>query len=192
MAKLYLDELEAALSFQGLKNLTTDASDSDKMISTLDDFINNSTEYLSGEPWNGVRTKVEAYRKAMETRKKISGELHSSIEEGLKLLIDYMGEYQMLDSSQLNDCITKKNECESTISSLKSKLSTATNTSSINNQIAAAEAILEDLKRIIEKLEGLDGVYSKAMGIFESGNAGVSAFSSEAKIQSSGKYVYNK
>ncbi len=192
MAKLYLDELEAALSFQGLKNLTTDVADADKMISTLDGFISGSTEYLSGDPWNGVRTKVESYKKAMESRKKIAGELHSSIEEGLKMLISYMGEYQMLDSSQLNDCITKRNECESTISSLRSKLSTATNTASIRNQISAAESILEDLNKIIEKLEGLDGVYNKAMGIFESGNAGVSAFSSEAKIQSSGKYVYNK
>ena len=54
------------------------------------------------------------------------------------------------------------------------------------------EKEIERLNKIIEKLEGLDGVYNKAMGIFESGNAGVSAFSSEAKIQSSGKYVYNK
>ncbi len=66
MAKLYLDELEAALSFQGLKNLTTDVADADKMISTLDGFISGSTEYLSGDPWNGVRTKVESYKKAME------------------------------------------------------------------------------------------------------------------------------
>jgi DNA repair ATPase RecN len=192
MAKLYLDELEAALSFQGLKNLTTDVSDSEKMISTLDEFISTSGEYLSGEPWDSVRTKVETYKKAMESRKKIAGELHSSIEEGLKLLISYMGEYQMLDSAQLNDCLNKKAECEKTISSLRSRLNNSADSSSIRNQIATAESILEDLKKIIEKLEGLDAECSKALGIFESGNAGVSAFSSEAQIQSSGKYVYNQ
>jgi len=192
MAKLYLDEIEAALSFSGLENLKTDIDDSKKLSTSLSEFISTSSSKLTGEQWEAVRGKVTEYNNVSEARNSAATSLYDAIKEGLTLLKNYLGEDQMLDSSQLNECISKKKQCENTISSLKAKLSTETNTSSIRSQINSAEETLKELNRLIKKLEGLDEVYQQALSIFENGLQGVTNLQSKSNIKHSGKFVYSK
>ena len=193
MAKLYLDELEAALSCQGVSNLVQDMEDSKKTNSCLTNFVSNSTSTLEGETWDAVRNKIGEFSEALEARCSAASALHDAITQALNMLKDYMGEDQMLDSSKLGDCRAQKQECENTISSLKAKLSSSTeNTSSIRSQISSAEKTLEELDRLIKKLEGLDAIYQQAQGVLESGYQEVISFSSKASIKSSKKYVYSK
>ena len=65
MAKLYLDEIETALSFQGVENLVKDVDDSKKISSSLESFIDNSSSKLEGAQWDAVRSKVGEYKNAM-------------------------------------------------------------------------------------------------------------------------------
>ena len=192
MAKLYLDEIEAALSFSGLENLKTDIDDYKKLSTSLSEFISTSSSKLTGEQWEAVRGKVTEYNNVSEARNSAATSLYDAIKEGLTLLKNYLGEDQMLDSSQLNECISKKKQCENTISSLKAKLSTETNTSSIRSQINSAEETLKELNRLIKKLEGLDEVYQQALSIFENGLQGVTNLQSKSNIKHSGKFVYSK
>lgn len=192
MAKLYLDEIEAALSFNGLENLKTDVDDSKKLSASLSEFVSTSSSKLTGEQWDAVRGKVTEYNDVSEIRNSAANYLYNSIKEGLTLLKNYLGEDQMLDSSQLNECLSKKRQCENTIASLRSKLSTEANTSSIRSQINSAEETLKELNRLIKKLEGLDEVYQQALSIFENGLQGVTNLQSKANIKHSGKFVYSK
>lgn len=212
MTKLYLDEIDAVLggsSFSTLRQDSTDAKSADDIISG---FCSRSTGKLSGEQWDKVRGKLGAYQTALNTRFSVAGKLADAIEQALKLLKDYMGSDNMLDTSKLEEYREQRSICQESLSTLQSMLNekverkvtnsdgttstqyvNAYNADAINAQIQLAEETLKELDRIIEKIEGLDEVYKQAEEMMESAYQEVVSFgSSISSIKPSGKYVYKK
>ncbi len=212
MTKLYLDELDAALGGSTFSTLKQDSEDSKSVKDAITAFCARSDGKLSGEQWDKVRGKLEQYQSALDVRVGLANKLAEAIEKALKLLKDYMGSDQMLDTSKLEEYRAERQKCVDCIASLNAMLTekvekkvknadgtytstyvNAYDTATVKAQISVAEDTLKELDRIIEKIEGLDAIYKEAESIMEEAYQEVVVFSgSVSSITPSGKYVYKK
>ena len=212
MTKLYLDELDAALGGSTFSTLKQDATDSKNVKEAIAAFCEKSDGKLSGEQWDKVRGKLAQYQSALDVRVGLANSLAEAIEKALKMLKDYMGSDQMLDTSKLEEYKAERQKCVESIASLRAMLTekvekkvqnadgsysttyvNAYDTATVQAQISVAEDTLKELDRIIEKIEGLDKVYKEAEAIMDEAYQDVVVFSgSVSSITPSGKYVYKK
>ena len=214
MAKLYLDELESALSFTTFNTLSQDSRDATSTGNHLVDFIEQSEADLKGEQWDQVRGKMAEFQQALGQRAQVADHLGAAIEEALQMLKDYMEPDEMLDSSRLEEYREAKKQCEDSIETLKGMLNETKevvyedpdnpgeylstwvpmyDAEVINAQIAIATATLQELDRIIKKIGGLDEIYDKAERILEEAYQEVLAFQRQVQsITPSAKYVYER
>lgn len=212
MSKVYLDEINAALSSSTFSTLSQDNKDSGTVNTSINSFINDSGTKLKGDQWDKVRTKLGVYQTALEERMKVAETLSAAISKALNLIKDYMSPYQMLDSSKIGEYRQQRQVCVDSIASLKSMLTETVTVSYkkddgttgyttkpaydntyIQSQIYLAEATLKELDKLIEKVEGLDAVYQEAEGILKTAYEDVLKFQSTVSaITPSGKYSYQK
>ena len=211
MTKVCMEDLDNGMADSTFKNLKNDNAESTKLKDSISEFTSDK-ERLKGEQWDTVKKKINEFQPLLEERGKVADKLIEAIKSAIGVLKEYLGEDQMLDTSQLEDYKEEKRKVEQTISDLKAKLlETVTeevddgaggtetitkpkyNADDINKQIAAAEETLKELDRIIKKIEGLDAVYEKAMGIIEEEAAEVAKFQTDVEqVKPSGKFVYKK
>lgn len=214
MAKIYSDELEAAMSFTTFDTLNQDSTDATSTGDKLVDFIEQSGAELSGEQWETVRAKMTEFQTALASRATVANHLGEAIQEALKKLKDYMAPYEMLDSSRLDEYKAARDECEASIETLQGMLGEMKQVSypdpnnegeyinewvhvydvdAVNAEIEAAKATLEELDRIIAKVEGLDAVYEEAEVMLEEAYQEVLQFQQQvSSITPSSKYVYQR
>ena len=194
MAKLYLEELQAAMSSDIFSRLETDKQEATAVKDKITSFVSSSKETLTGKIYDGYRTQFDTFCTTMNQRISLADKLSTSIKEALQLLIDYMEGDLYLDTSRLNEYYNSKSACESSIERLKQMLNSpnVSNASDISNQIALAEQTLAEINRIIKKLEGLDAVYGQAESILNSAFSEISPFgSSVSSIKPNGIYSYH-
>ena len=211
MTKVCMEDLDNGMADSTFKNLKNDNAESTKLKDSISEFTSDK-ERLKGEQWDTVKKKINEFQPLLEERGKVADKLIEAIKSAIGVLKEYLGDDQMLDTSQLEDYKEEKRKVEQTISDLKAKLlETVTeevddgaggtetitkpkyNADDINKQIAAAEETLKELDRIIKKIEGLDAVYDKAMGIIEEAAAEVAKFQTDVEqVKPSGKFVYKK
>ncbi len=204
MAKIYLDEINSALGFSTFDTLEKDVKDSGSTGTAVDSYITDSTEKLTGEQWDKTRDKMGIYKSALGKRGEIAGALSSAIKEALQILKDYLGTDEMLDSEKLPELKEQKQVCENSISTLEDMLSQTKvddkgntvhvyDTEEVRAQLALARETLKEIERLIEKIEGLDEVYNKALGILEGAYQQVVEYATQVSgIKPSGKYQYKK
>ena len=211
MTKVCMEDLDNGMADSTFKNLKNDNAESTKLKDSISEFTSDK-ERLKGEQWDTVKKKINEFQPLLEERGKVADKLIEAIKSAIGVLKEYLGDDQMLDTSQLEDYKEEKRKVEQTISDLKAKLlETVTeevddgaggtetitkpkyNADDINKQIAAAEETLKELDRIIKKIEGLDAVYEKAMGIIEEAAAEIAKFQTNVEqVKPSGKFVYKK
>ena len=211
MTKVCMEDLDNGLADSTFKNLKNDNKESTDLKNSISEFTSNKDK-LKGEQWDKVKKKINEFQPLLEERGKVADKLIESIKSAITLLKDYLGDDQMLDTSKLEEFKEEKKKLEQTIQSLKDKLNetveetvddgadgtkTVTkpkyNADDINEQINAAEETLKELERIIKKIEGLDDVYNKAIGIIDEAAAEISTFQSNVEsVKPSGKFVYKK
>ena len=211
MTKVCMEDLNNGMADSTFKNLNNDNNESTKLKNSISEFTSNKDK-LKGEQWDKVKNKINEFQPLLEERGKVAEKLIESIKSAITLLKDYLGEDEMLDTSKLEEYKEQKRKLEETIEDLKNKLNetvteevddgaggtkTVTkpkyNAADINEQIASAEEILKELDRIIKKIEGLDEIYNKAMGIIDEAAAQISSFQANVEsVKPSGKFVYKK
>lgn len=206
MAKIYLDEINAALGFSTFDTLEKDTSDSSRLDKALDSYVSDSgtKTKLAGDAWDQTRTKMGTYKDALATRASVAGTLSTAIKEALNLLKDYLGTDEMLDTEKLPEMKEQKKACEDAISNLEAMLKETKvndegktvhvyNTDEVNAQLTLAKETLKEIDRLIEKIEGLDEVYNKAVAILDAAYESVLAFGKQVgAIKPSGKFEYKK
>lgn len=212
MAKIYLDEIDAFLSSGTIDTLTIDSKESTNINEAIDSFVTGSNGKLIGNHWDTYRTKFDSFSKALQTRIAVANKLGAAISEALQLLKDYLGEDQMLDSSQLDEYKKQRQTCQNSIDNLNSMLTQTTqvqytdasgqvqtrteplyDANEIRSQIAVAQETLTELDRLITKIEGLDAVYNQAEGILKAAFGDIQTFQSEVEaIMPDPTYKYSK
>ena len=212
MAKVYLDEINAFLSSGTNDVLAVDAREGSNIGNALTSFVSTSGEKLVGVHWDNYRETFDSFNKAIQARIALANKLGAAIEEALTLLKNYLGEDQMLDSSQLGEYKTQRQNCQNCIDNLNSMLSQTTtvrytdsagnvvtqtvplyDANEIRAQIATAQETLKELDRLITKIEGLDAVYAQAEAILQAAFQDITVFQGQVEaITPHPTYSYKK
>ena len=103
MARIYCDELRAALSSNIFDMLLAEANESQREMESIDTFNNAGKNELTGEKYDHFREQLGTMKEALSNRVNLATNLNNSIQEALTLLINYMDNYQFLDSSKINE-----------------------------------------------------------------------------------------
>lgn len=171
MACLYRSDLS--------KNLTSvlddDVSDSINIYNSLNSFIANSKNNVSGDGYLAAIEQLSQFKELFNLRKSVMTELSSAIKEVMSELNSFMDNDSMLDDGKLNDINNEIASCNNRIVSLSSKLDNAykDNVSnrdtikSINASISQAQNDLNILIMKKEKLEQLGPKVSEVYNMFK-------------------------
>lgn len=171
MACLYRSDLS--------KNLTSvlddDVSDSINIYNSLNSFIANSKNNVSGDGYLTAIEQLSQFKELFNLRKSVMTELSSAIKEVMSELNSFMDNDSMLDDGKLNDINNEIASCNNRIVSLSSKLDNAykDNVSnrdtikSINTSISQAQNDLNILIMKKEKLEQLGPKVSEVYNMFK-------------------------
>ena len=198
MAKVYLDEINAFLESSTLDTLTKDSEESGSSSNALESFVNGSSKELNGKQWETYRGSFASFNAALQARTALAQKLGEAISKALKLLQEYLGTDQMLDSSKLDEYKRQRQTCLNSIDKLNQML-TATkqvevagengtkklvsvamyDVSEVRAQITQANETLTELDRLIEKIEGLDEVYKQAEAILQEAFTGIDVFKNQ-------------
>ena len=121
MACLYRSDLS--------KNLTSvlddDVSDSINIYNSLNSFIANSKNNISGDGYLAAIKQLSQFKELFNLRKSVMTELSSAIKEVMSELNSFMDNDSMLDDGKLNDINNEIASCNNRIVSLSSKLDNA-------------------------------------------------------------------
>ena len=171
-------------------SLTNDTQDAKKAMDSIKSFQNNiaSNTSLQGDIWKEVNAKLDNYNSLLDKRIQSNEKMQEAYEKALKLIEDYMGDYDELDDSKIPELKAKVTELKSEIESLQAKIDemkevcdTDSEGKSSNchmehvysdsaraefaEQIKKNEELIEELNKEIEKLEGLWEVINQAADI---------------------------
>ncbi len=127
--KLCLSDLKAMLSGGSLSGslangFDTDNSDTRKTIDSIKAFQDKITSNMSlqGDIWKEVNAKLDNYKNLLDKRLQSNDKLKTAYEEAIKLLEEYMGDYEELDDSKIEELKTKVTQLESEIESLQAQI----------------------------------------------------------------------
>lgn len=116
MACLYKSDLS--------KNLTSvlenDVSDANKMKATIDNFVGNAENQLKGDAYKKGINQLKQFSDIIDKRIEVMNDLSSAITSAMAALNDYMGEYDVLDDSKLEELNETITRCENELASLES------------------------------------------------------------------------
>lgn len=171
MACLYRSDLS--------KNLTSvlddDISDSINIYNSLNSFISNSKNNVSGDGYLAAIEQLSQFKELFNLRKSVMTELSSAIKEVMSELNSFMDNDSMLDDGKLNDINNEIASCNNRIVSLSSKLDNAykdnvSNRDTIKSINASISQAQNDLNLLIikkEKLEQLGPKVSEVYNMFK-------------------------
>ena len=194
MARIYCDELRAALSSNIFDMLLAEANESQREMESIDTFNNAGKNELTGEKYDHFREQLGTMKEALSNRVNLATNLSNSIREALTLLINYLDNYQFLDSSKINEYNTYRTNCINSINYLNSLLQQQNRSdyNTIYQNIETVNSTLEQLDKIIAKVEGLDAVYQQAQQILSEAFSGIDPFKVKvSEIKPDGLYSYS-
>ena len=191
--KLCMSDIKAMLSGGKLtgplaKGFETDNNDTKKTIESIKSFQETiASNALQGDIWKEVNDKLDNYNNLLDKRLASNEKLQSAYEEALKLLEDYMGDYDELDDAKIPELKEQVQQLEAEIQKLQEQIDemktvcskddkgneecheehvySASQRAAFAEQIKANEALIEELNKEIEKLEGLWEVINQASDI---------------------------
>ena len=173
-----------------ISTLLTDISDTKEIKSIIDSFTSESTTKLQGEEWDIIRNKCNEFSELCDKKINYAQSLIDGITDACKKLLDYLEDYDELDTSKISEY---ENELISVIKSIESlneqiiALKEAEGTfpifdgkgnvigsytvdnsgliASCRELIKVCEQIQAELERVLNKLYGLAGIDKSASDI---------------------------
>ena len=200
---VYKDELSAFLNSSMLAALATDASDSSNLINLINNFISNSI--LKGESWNIAYEKLGVYNEKLNERIMAANELGETLRSAVSALLGCMTEYDVIDTSKLEELKEEVHRLEESIADLNTRLykyeeytdehgnsgTRKVKDEGVQDQIDALEEQKREIEKYIAAIEKLQATYDGVKPTLEAALAKVSAFSGEiASITPSPAYSY--
>ena len=191
-------ELSSALNSLPSGGYSPETNHSKGMQNTISTFA--SSQLLTGQSWDVIKAGLGQYSDALQKRMELATELYGAINTALRILINFMGEYDKLDASQQAEIEETIQRCEDNIKSCSACIESGKYTpvenedGSVENVwtytysyaqrkrfadlIVEYESNIEELKKILKKIEELPEVYERARGILEQAFSKVDEFSS--------------
>ena len=206
MLKVEKIDLNSTLISSMISSLEFDFNDCESLIAVIEEFITeiNSSVNLKGESYKMVATKLSEYNEILEKRKLIASNLQTAIKDSNKRMVLYMDDDDILDTTELENLKLEIEQVEQNYdnaklnylaeqSRIKDKISqnsfanSGMTLSEYNDFIygdsnyfsylmSKYEKIILDMKKMIEKLEGLAGEDSSSYGLFDFSNSQLTAY----------------
>ena len=161
--KVVKADLDSFKSFLSL--FDKEISDSQKINNTLDNFISELSKKFSGAAFDEISNKINVYKECNLSREKTSSELKNKISQALDSLSTYMDGYSYLDTEELEALKTKRANCQTNYNNILSAINRAdknSNLSLLKSQLASLESQLQEIDKLIDKLEGLPAADASA------------------------------
>ena len=160
-------------SFKSFLNLfDKEITDSQKINNTLDNFTSVLSNKFSGEVYDEVSKKIAVYKECNLSREKTSSELKSKISSALDSLSSYMEGYSYLDTEELDELKVKRANCQTNYINILSAINSSTSKNSdlslLRSQLDSLGVQLQEIDKLIEKLEGLPAADASAFAGIDS------------------------
>lgn len=193
--KICMSDIDAMLGGSSLTGPLHENFEAERISATqskreIDNLISliSSNNNFQGQIWNNVADKLESYSTCMQMRIESANKLESAMVESLKLIKNYMGDYEELDDSRLPELRQRIVETKAAIEQAKT-IMTATKTvthtyedekgilqyyyttefvysADVRQQAKAfieqATLLIEELTNEVTKLEGLPAILAQA------------------------------
>ncbi len=198
---IYMEELTAISGHSSVTNLKTDISETTDMLEIIDNFVADSEGHLQGDAWNEVQAKMSEFSTAFNARMTLADHLSTAIDQAIQLLTSYLEDYPYLDMGEYIKIDTAYKQCEQDIANIRAALAAKTKVETeekdsegnpklvevyvisdsqaradLNSRITEIEEAMVDIKKLLDKLDGLQEVYEEAKGILDAAFAEVSEF----------------
>ena len=156
MARIYADELSAALSSNIFDLFSSEVAESQRESEMITTFNDKSKTVLTGDQYDQFRIQMTTFNNAIVTRASLADKLSSSIRQALQLLLDYMEGYAYLDTSKLDEYNRQKVNCLNAINYLNTLLQQTNRNdySIIQQNISLTQNTMNELDKIIAKVQG--------------------------------------
>lgn len=173
MSKVIKGNLVDANNSQGLTVLEEIIEMSNDVKISLEEFINSSKNNFKGSAYDAARSKLQLYVEALNKQITLCDILINNIHAANNQMINYMEEYNFLDSGYLDGYKNEINSIKNKISSLSVPTQDDDMTdaefnekmSEYNSSINYYIGRIAELEKLCKKLEGLDAADSSAWGI---------------------------
>ncbi len=177
MTKVLSSDLTQANSSNVITLLTQTAEDSNKLLNRLSMFVHSSKSICVGGGYDAVRAKLLLYYDALSKQSKICVNLSNNVVSANNFMLNYMDGYSELDNSKLPEIDQSITEADRTLTWLKELVydyeydekgeikSVSSHTRGDQSLINSWSGVLDELKKLREKLEGLEYADSSAFGI---------------------------
>lgn len=181
-----INDINNALSSEIFSTIHNDSEVSLKTEQAINNFINNSNDVLVGNMWDIERGKLQKYNELLTQQSNVEKQLYNDLREALWLIKDYLGEDEELDLKNLDELKITVKDIEVKITNLRKlmretktvnvyegdTLISSYETSLYNNdalqeEIKKSQELLDEAKRLIDKIEGLENVMNKAQVILD-------------------------
>ena len=198
--KISLSELRAASSFNENGNLQTESGNALTLQNSIQSFVANK-KTLIGAGWESVFNSLSQYDEALAKRFEIAGSIFVAIRVALNKLIEYIGDYEVLDTSKAEEIANNIKDCEKIISSLEDAIArkktinvydeetgdikssyevdyySDSEKEEFSERIKKIRQIIDnDLQPLLDKINGLESVYLEAEGILAEAFSGLDDF----------------
>ena len=158
--KVIKDELIAMKNSNIITTLYQDASDAKELSHTINDFVNNSSKYLTDPIYNELREQFAKYIPVLQNRANSSEMMANAIKSGCLNLIWYMGNSKTLDEETKTKYHYQLNEMNKELKNYYYKDFNKENSSLINywDTYFTYQNTANEYKKNIEKLDDLKKV----------------------------------
>ena len=177
--KVYKGELTLS---QTASLLDGEVADSEKLISSINNFVTSSTTTLRGEAYDAARAKIETYITVLEQRKAIAKELSAAITTALSSMNDFMGEYSELDDSKIIEIKSEINNINASIEQITYNYNQAVAAGTpvnynINSVLSPYITASQELSKLLEKILILGAIDDMAYAKIQSVASTVASYS---------------
>ena len=163
-----------------IKNLTNDAEDASSLKDVLSNIVNDTSTDLEGASYDAVRNKLSEYITLLTKREELATSLAEAIKTATSKMSNFMGEFDTVDESELEEVTKKISSLEGTISSITQKFQNGEYDDDVSLYSLTSEykKELTKQKNYLEKINQLSNQDSQSYSSISDVNAEITSYNS--------------
>lgn len=161
-----------------INNLTNDAQDAGSLKDVLSNIVNDTSNELEGASYDAVRNKLSEYITLLSKREELATSLAEAIKTSTSKMSDFMGEFDTIDASELDEVNKTIQSLEGTISSITQKFNNGEYDSDVTlySLTSTYKKDLTKQKNYLEKINQLDSKDSQYYSSIEEVNSEITSY----------------
>lgn len=140
-----------------INKLQNDAQDAKCLRAVVSDLINDTSDELEGASYDAVRNKLSEYANILSEREEIANSLANAIKKSSNQMIDFMEQFDTIDTNERETTKNKISTLEGTIDSITNDYNNSKyeENTSLSSLTYSYYQDLEKAKKYLEKINNL-------------------------------------